>query len=323
LKKLKSWQKAFELINDNKKFLIVSHKNPDGDSIGSEIALALALIKLNKKVYIYNSDPPPKRYSKFSKASLIQTEKKNFTEDVTIFVDCAEIGRIGKIKDNIDFSKPSINIDHHIGNTKFGTVNLIKPDHSSTAEIIYQLIKKEIPMDKEIATYLYIGILTDTGAFRYPNTTSHSLRVASELVAYGVMASQVSEFIWFTDPEARIKLLGDVLRTMNLYDKISIMAVTKEMLEKHGAKEEDTEEFIDYGLAIKGIETAAIIKERENGILKVSLRSKNSIPVQELAAKYGGGGHRTASGFAVKKNVEEFKKELKIELEKLIAKYHP
>ncbi len=319
---MKIWQKVFELINNNQNFLIVSHKNPDGDSIGSEIALAMALMKLNKKVYIYNSDAPPERYSKFPKASLIKTEKKNFKEDVTIFVDCAEINRVGKIKENIDFSKPSINIDHHIGNTKFGSVNLIKPDHSSTAEIIYQLIKNEIPMDKEIATYLYIGILTDTGAFRYPNTTSHSLRVASELVAYGVIASQVSQFIWFTDPEARIKLLGDVLRTMNLYDKISIMYVTKEMLEKHRAKEEDTEEFIDYGLSIKGIETAAIIKEREDGTLKVSLRSKNNVPVQELAAKYGGGGHRTASGFTVKKEIEPFKKELKKELEKLVERYN-
>jgi phosphoesterase RecJ-like protein len=319
---LKSWQKAFELINKNKKFLIMSHKNPDGDSIGSEIALALALLKLDKKIYIYNSEPPPERYSKFPKASLIKTEKKNFEEDVTIVVDCAEIGRIGEIKDSIDFSKPLINIDHHIGNTKFGTVNVLKPDHSSTAEIIYQLIKNEIKMDNEIATYLYIGILTDTGAFRYPNTTSHSLRVASELVAYGVIASQVSEFIWFTDPEARIKLLGDVLGTMNLYDKISIMTVTNEMLKKHGAKEEDTEEFIDYGLSIKGIETAAIIKERADGMLKVSLRSKNSIPVQELAAKYGGGGHRTASGFTIKRDIESFKDELKKELEKLVTNYH-
>jgi phosphoesterase RecJ-like protein len=318
---LKSWQKAIELINKNKKFLILSHKNPDGDSIGSEIALALVLMKMDKKVYIYNPDPPPVRYSKFPKASLIQTKKKNFTEDVTVIVDCAEMGRIGELKDDIDFSKPLINIDHHIGNTKFGTVNIIKPDYSSTAEIIYKLIKNEIPIDKEIATYLYIGILTDTGAFRYPNTTSHSLRVASELVAYGVIASQVSEFIWFTDPEARIKLLGDVLRTMNLYDKISIMCVTKEMLEKHRAKEEDTEEFIDYGLSINGIETAAIIKEREDGILKVSLRSKNNVPVREVAAKYGGGGHRTASGFTVKKEIEPFKKELKKELEELVEKY--
>jgi bifunctional oligoribonuclease and PAP phosphatase NrnA len=319
---LKSWEKALEIIRNNKKFLIVSHKNPDGDSLGSEIALALALKKIDKQIYIFNSDPPPQRYSNFPKASLIQTEKKNFTEDVTIFVDCAEVDRIGKIKTDIDFSKPIINIDHHIGNTEFGTVNVIKPDYSSTAEIIYKMLKDEIEVDKEIATYLYIGILTDTGAFRYPNTTSHSLRVASELVAHGVIASQVSEFIWFTDPEARIKLLGNVLHEMNLYDKISIMTVTKEMLKEHGAKEEDTEEFIDYGLAIDGIVTAAIIKERNNGMLKISLRSKNNVPVQELAKKYGGGGHRTASGFTVKRNLDSFKTELKKELEKLVAKYH-
>lgn len=315
---MKSWEEAMEIIRKNKRFLIVTHKNPDGDAIGSEIALSLALMKIGKEVYIYNADPPPERYSRFPGVSLINTEKKNFKEDVVIIVDCAEIDRIGKIKENIDFSKPVINIDHHIANTEFGTVNLIKPDHSSTAEIIYRLIKDEIPLDKEIATYLYMGLLTDTGAFRYPNTTSHSLRVASELVSYGVIASQVSEFIWFTDPEAKIKLLGDVLRTMNLYNKISIMTVTKEMLKKHGAKEEDTEEFVDYGLAIKDVEIAAIIKERDNGILKVSLRSKNAISVQELAAKYGGGGHKMAAGFTVKKDIHSFKKELKKELEKLI-----
>ena len=119
-----------------------------------------------------------------------------------------------------------------------------------------------------------------------------------------------------------IKLLDDILKTMNIYDKISIMHVTKEMLKRHGAREEDTEEFIDYGLSIKGIETAAIIKEREDGTLKVSLRSKNNIPVQELATKYGGGGHRTASGFSIERDIEEFKKELKEELEKLVAHYN-
>ena len=319
---MKSWEKALEIINKNKKFLIVSHKNPDGDSLGSEIALALALKKTGKEVYILNADPPPHRYSNFPKASLIQTEKKNFNEDVTLFVDCAEVERVGKILDDIDFSKPTVNIDHHIGNSEFGTVNVLKPDYSSTAEIIYKMLKNEIDIDKEIATYLYIGILTDTGAFRYPNTTSHSLRVASELVAYGVIASQVSEFIWFTDPEARIKLLGEVLRAMSLYNKISIMTVTKKMLKEHGAKEEDTEEFIDYGLAIDGIVTAAIIKERKDGTLKISLRSKNNVPVQELATKYGGGGHRTASGFTVKRDMDSFKNELKKELELLVAKYH-
>lgn len=315
---MKGLKKILELIEENERFLILSHRNPDGDSLGSEIALALSLRKLGKKVYIYNQDSPPKRYSKFPKASMVQTEKKDFEEEVIFVLDCSEIDRIGKIKDNIDFSKPVINIDHHIGNTKFGIANFVKPGYSSTAEIIYRIIKREISLDKEIATYLYIGILTDTGAFRYPNTTSHSLRVASELVAYGVIASQVSEFIWFTDPEARIKLLGDVLRAMNLYDKISIMTVTKNMLQKHGAKEEDTEEFVDYGLSIKGVQTSAIIKERENGALKVSLRSKNGVSVQELASKYGGGGHKTASGFTVKRNIQNFKKELKEELEKLV-----
>ncbi len=317
----KKIKEVLSLIKNNKKFLIVSHKNPDGDSIGSEIALALGLRKLGKKVYIYNQDPPSNRYSRFDKAGLIHTDKKEFNEDIIFIVDCAEIDRIGNIKDEINFKKTIINIDHHISNEKFGDINIVKGDYSSTAEIIYELLDKLIDLDKDIATYLYIGILTDTGSFRYPNTTSHSLKVAAELVDYGVITSQVSEFVWFSDPPARIKLLGDVLQRITLHKNFSIMIVTKDMLKKWGAKEEDTEEFVNYGLSIKGIKATAIIKEKDDGMLKVSLRSKNGVSIQELAAEYGGGGHKTAAGFTIRGDLETFKNELEGKLEKIVNKF--
>jgi len=311
-------KRVIRMIKKYNKFLIVSHKNPDGDSIGSQIALALGLLKMGKKAYIYNQDPPTDRYCRFKKVNLIHTDKKDFDEEVILIVDSAEIERIGSIKDELDFTKPIINIDHHISNENFGTINVVKPNYSSAAEIIYELLDKLIKLDKEIATYLYIGILTDTGSFRYPNTTSHSLRVASKLVEYGVVAAQISEFIWFTDPPTRIKLLGDVLQSITLHDKFSIMYVTKKMLEKRGAREEDTDEFVNYGLSIKGVKATAIIKEREGGKLKVSLRSKNGVNVQELASEYGGGGHKTASGFTTKCDLETLKNELEIKLAKVV-----
>lgn len=311
-------KKAIESIKENNKFLIVSHKYPDGDSIGSQIALALGLKKMGKDYFIYNEDPPTDRYSRFKRINLINTKKEDFNEDITFIIDSASLDRIGNIKDEIDYEKPIINLDHHVSNEKFGDINIVKPYYSSTAEIIYELLNKLTEIDKEIATYIYIGILTDTGSFRYPNTTSHSLRVASKLVNYGVVASQVSEFIWFTDPPARIKLLGDVLQNITLHDKFSIMFVTREMLINRGAKEEDTNEFVDYGLTIKNVKATAMIKEREGGILKISLRSKNDISIQELAAEYGGGGHKTAAGFTYKGELKVLKKELEDKLEKIV-----
>lgn len=311
-------KKTIDIIKKYNKFLIVSHKYPDGDSIGSQIALALGLLKIGKKAYIYNEDPPTDRYSRFKRINLIHTDKKDFDEEVIFALDSAELNRIGFIKDEIDFTKPIINIDHHISNKNFGDINIVKPYYSSTAEIIYELLNRLTELDEEIATYLYIGILTDTGSFRYPNTTSHSLRVASKLVNYGVVASQISEFIWFTDPPARIKLLGDVLQNITLHDKFSIMYVTKNMLKNHGAKEEDTNEFVDYGLTIKNVKATAMIKEREGGILKVSLRSRNDVSVQELASEYGGGGHKTAAGFTYKGDLRVLKKELEKKLERIV-----
>ena len=311
-------KKAIDIIKKYNKFLIVSHKYPDGDSIGSQIALALGLLKIGKKAYIYNEDPPTDRYSRFKRINLIHTDKKDFDEEVIFALDSAELNRIGFIKDEIDFTKPIINIDHHISNKNFGDINIVKPYYSSTAEIIYELLNRLTELDEEIATYLYIGILTDTGSFRYPNTTSHSLRVASKLVNYGVVASQVSEFIWFTDPPVRIKLLGAVLQNITLHDKFSIMYVTKNMLKNHGAKEEDTNEFVDYGLTIKNVKATAMIKEREGGILKVSLRSRNDVSVQELASEYGGGGHKTAAGFTYKGDLKILKKELEKKLERIV-----
>ena len=311
-------KRAIDLIKKYNKFLIVSHKNPDGDSIGSQIALVLGLKKMGKKGYIYNQDPPTDRYSRFKRINLIHAEKKDFDEEVIFVLDSAEIERIGLIKDKLDFSKPIINIDHHISNGRFCDINIVKSNYSSTAEIIYELLNKLIDLDKEIATYLYIGILTDTGSFRYPNTTSHSLRVASKLVNYGVVASEVSEFIWFTDPPARIKLLGDVLQSITLHNNFSIMCITKDMLKTRGAREEDTNEFVDYGLTIQNIKATAMIKEREGGILKVSLRSKNDVSVQELASEYGGGGHKTAAGFTYKGELKTLKRELEEKLESIV-----
>uniref|UniRef100_A0A7C4U6U3 Bifunctional oligoribonuclease/PAP phosphatase NrnA n=1 Tax=candidate division WOR-3 bacterium TaxID=2052148 RepID=A0A7C4U6U3_UNCW3 len=302
---------ALEFLLKSDSFLITSHKNPDGDAIGSQIAFALALMKKGKKQYIYNVDPVPKRFRHFEYVHLVHNEPPDMDYDAVIVLDSASPERIGNIKDKIDFSKPVLNIDHHISNEFFGKINIIRSYVSSTCEIAYEILKNFCEIDKEIATYIYLGIVTDTGSFRYSNTNAESMKTASELLSYGVDASLVSERIWYRETLGKLRLLGAILETIEVEDGFSIMYVTKEMMRRFNTEEEDTEEVVQYGLMIDGVKAAAIVKERDEE-LKVSLRSKNDVDVDAIAGIYHGGGHKNAAGFTVKKkNIYEFIKELK------------
>lgn len=302
---------VLEFLSKYDSFLISSHKNPDGDAIGSQIGLALALNKKGIKTYIFNTDPVPKRFSHFEKIDLIKTEPPEFEYDAIIILDSASPDRIGQIRNRIDFNKPVLNIDHHISNAFFGKVNIVRSQISSTCEIVYEILKNFCTIDIEIATYLYLGLVTDTGSFRYSNTTAESLSTASELLNYGVDASLVSERIWYRETVGKIRLLGAILETLEVEDGFSIMYVTKEMMARYQTEEEDTEEVVQYGLMIDSVKAAAIVKERDDE-LKISLRSKNDVDVDAIAGIYNGGGHRNAAGFTIKnKNIYEFIKELK------------
>ncbi len=306
-------------LKNHNSFLIVSHKNPDGDAFGSEIAVGLGLKKMKKEFKIVASDAVPKRFRHFELKDMVKREVGDFKYDAIIVLDSADKYRLGPIVEQIDFSKSLANIDHHISNAYFGTLNIVKPNLSSTCEIVYEIIKDIINIDKDIATYLYLGILTDTGSFRYANTNANSLRSASELLTYGVDASLVSERVWFRDSLNRIKLLGDVLETLVVEDGFSLMWVNQDMMKKRGANEEDTEEFVNYGLTLDGVRVAAILKERAGRELKISLRSKKGTDVNLIAKEYGGGGHQNAAGFTVKnKTITEFMPELKKKIKGLI-----
>lgn len=309
---------ALKFLANYESFLISSHKNPDGDAIGSQIAFSLALNKKGNKSYIYNADPVPKRFKHFEKIDIIRAEPPDINYDAIIILDSASPDRIGQIKNNIDFSKPVLNIDHHISNEFFGKINIVRSQVSSTCEIVYEILKEFCEIDKEIATYLYLGLVTDTGSFRYSNTTAESLSTAAELLNFGVDASLVSERIWYRETLGKIRLLGAILETLDVEDGFSIMFVTKEMMARFETEEEDTEEVVQYGLMIDGVKAAAIVKERDDE-LKISLRSKNDVDVDTIAGIYNGGGHRNAAGFTVKnRNIFDFIKELKGVLRKRV-----
>jgi phosphoesterase RecJ-like protein len=313
-------QRIYRLIKEKESFLITSHIHPDGDAIGCQIAFSMALEEMGKRVYIFNQDPVPWRYQKFSRVNSIKASPPpQHNYEAILILDAANLSRIGKVKDTIQFEgRVVVNIDHHISNEKFGEINIVKPEYSSTAEIIYEILKPLCVISPQMAELLYMGIATDTGAFRYPNTTAHTLRTAAKLIDIGVDPSDVASNIWFSDRPERVKLLGEVLETLKIRDGYAVMFVTMDMLKKYRADEEETEEFVDYGLTIEGIQASIFLKERANRMVKVSLRSKSGTDVNTLAVLFGGGGHSNAAGFIIKGTIEDVMKKIESKIGKIL-----
>jgi len=308
-----------EVLRNKEAFLITSHINIDGDGIGSEIALYLCLKKLNKKVEIVNHDKIPSMFKFLPHSKIIKTyskfdEKKVF--EVGIILDSGNLERIGNVKEIIKKTSFIINIDHHITNSEFGNINWINPSFSSTGEMIYFLCEELKNIDKKIATCLYTSILYDTCGFLH-HISNYTMEVVKNLIDIKINPEKIAQKIFFEKPIKSINLFKLALETLKFdkRKKICFMKIYKEFFRKAKAKEEHTEGFVDFLISIKGIEVGVLFKEKENGI-KVSMRSKGKIDVENIAKKFGGGGHREASGcFLKNKKMEEaeflIKKELK------------
>jgi len=303
-----------EVLRKNETFLISSHINPDGDSIGSQLALYSILSDLGKKVSVLNSDPVPLIYGFLPNVEVCNSEfrlegESTFDCDVAIILDCGDLSRIGdKIAERISSECALINIDHHRGNKQFGTYNLIDVEACATAEIIFRLIEyagMEIGQDRAVC--LYTGILTDTGSFKYSNTTPEAHRIAARLIGEGVSPHRITKAVYETIPYPRAKLFGMAVgRTQISSDgKIVWTSVTGEMHAETQTGSADTEGIIDYIRSIKGIEVAIFLREIENGSFKVSLRSKSGLRVDEIASMFGGGGHKAAAGCNIPGTLDE------------------
>ena len=306
-------------IKDGQHLLIASHAEPDGDAVGSLVALGLALDKFGKKTTLYNSSPIPAVYRFLSGTERIvrQIEKAN-SYDVAIMLDCGDLVRIGEAASTIDKIPVVINIDHHVSNTGFGHIQLIDTTACATAEIVYGLIKAlEIPFDKEIATSLYTGILTDTGSFRFSNTNQAAFGISKEMTEVGVDAHSVAQHVFGSYSLGRIKLLNMALNSIEISDngKLSMMTITRSMLNETGTSTEDLDGMINYARRIEDVKVAALIHEIKNGTGKfsnmnryhVSLRSDGSVDVAVIAGKFGGGGHSSAAGFQIESTLVALK----------------
>ena len=306
-------------IKDGQHLLIASHAEPDGDAVGSLVALGLALGKFGKKITLYNASPIPAVYRFLSGTERIvqQIETAN-SYDIAIMLDCGDLIRIGEDASTIEKIPVIINIDHHVSNTGFGHIQLIDTSACATAEIVYRLIKAlEIPFDKEIATSLYTGILTDTGSFRFSNTNQAAFAISKKMTEVGVDAHSVAQHVYGTYSLGRIKLLNMALNSIEISDngKLSMMTITRSMLNQTGTSTEDLDGMINYARRIEDVKVAALIHEIKNGAGKfanmnryhVSLRSDSSVDVAGIAGKFGGGGHSSAAGFQIESTLVALK----------------
>lgn len=321
MSKSETIDEILKVISEHKTFLISAHINPDGDSIGSQLAFYSFLSELGKKVYIINREPVPSRYKFLPYANVLQTlsdvkDSDLFSKfEVVIILDSGSYDRIGgELSSKISPESIVINIDHHSSNEHFGKYNLVNVNACASGELVFDIIKQSgIAFGYERAVCIYTAILTDTGGFKFTNTTSEAHLITAQLINDGVNPERINELVYDIIPYKKAKLFGMSLETMKVsYDsKIGWMSVTNEMYRKTQTMAEDTEGFIDYVRSLENVEIAVFFREVENGDVKVSLRSKNlnqnkpPVNVRDIAIEFGGGGHVFAAGCSISKPLNE------------------
>ena len=303
-----------EAIRSNDRFLVTTHENPDGDALGSVLAMKLALEQLGKDAFLYLSGiiPLPSEYAFMDLGSVSRELPADAGERVVLALDCANERRLGPDSSFVERSPLVVDIDHHHDNSRFGQVNLIVADASSTGEILYDLFGElGVELTPEIAEALYIALVTDTGRFQYTNTTPKALRIAAHLVEAGANVHQVFQDVYENVAFAKLKLLARALESARVYEggRVIVADLQRADFAAAGAEEPFAEGIIDFLRSVEGAEIVALIREppTQNGpTRRVSLRTRGTgIDVSAIARKSGGGGHRQAAGFSSESSTDE------------------
>jgi bifunctional oligoribonuclease and PAP phosphatase NrnA len=300
-------------LRGHDRFLVTTHENPDGDALGSLLAMHCALGALGKDsvMYLGGGAPLPAEYRFLDLDGLVRRPPEDHPQRVLVAVDCAQESRI--VDPVVAAQAPlTVNVDHHHDNTRFGDVNLVVPEASSTGEVLADLFAElDLPLTPELAEPLYTALVTDTGRFQYANTTPKALRLAADLVEAGADAHKVFQGVYESVQFAKLKLLARALERARVYEggRVVVSYLLRNDFPEVGAAEPYSEGIIDHLRAVEGAQLAALIREppREGGPLrKVSLRSSvDEVDVSAIARKHGGGGHRQAAGFASDESLED------------------
>ncbi|MFH1846248.1 MAG: bifunctional oligoribonuclease/PAP phosphatase NrnA [Candidatus Omnitrophota bacterium] len=314
--------KLEELIREKDNFLILTHVNPEGDAVGSQISVYKMLSKMGKTAVMVSNDAVPDNLRFLPETDKIKDGiPKDFYPEATIILDCPVEDRIGKI---LDYPKKKcfvINIDHHVSNDYFGDIYWVEPNASSVGEMIFSLAEAlDIGIDKELAMCVYAAIITDTGMFNYSNTSAETHKIAGRLLANGVDPKFMHSKIFEEKAVSQVRLLGNVLSTLGIIEdgKIAYISLTRGMYEEEGVEFISTEEFINYPRAIKGVEIAVFFKENSGKKVNVSFRSTGKINVNMVASRFDGGGHKEAAGCILECGLEEAREKVLTEAVKAL-----
>lgn len=301
-----TYSEAADFLRENNNYYILTHANPDGDTVGSGFGLCYVLRKMGKNANVFCSDPLPKRYGFMYEGYIPQ----KFSPDKIIAVDVADPKLLGsalqQYAEYVDLC-----IDHHVSNVNYAKMTLVEPDAAAACQVIYKLIESQklAEPDKLIATCLYTGISTDSGCFKFSCTTPETHMAAARLLEYGFDAAWINRRMFDCKSRSRIKVEQHIMNTMEFYldDKCAIAVVTLEDMERTGLPAEEFEGLSPITTMLESVEVGVLIREKEKGRFKVSLRSTGDTDVSAICGKFGGGGHAKAAGCTITENIEDVK----------------
>ena len=314
------------LLREHQRFAVMSHVRPDGDALGSQLALALSLQQLGKEVRVWNEEGMLEKYSFLPRAELV-TKPPSIPEDFdcAIALDTAIQSRLGTALAAVRSAKIWINIDHHLSNPGYGDVVDVDPDAPATAEIIFRLIKSQnLPFNRDIAENLYAAISTDTGSFQYPKTSARTFEIAAELIRAGLDVGRLNQQLYENYPRRRLELLRELLRTMRFEHRgrVASVSLSLKTAAELGVLPEDNEGIIDHLRAIRGVIVAVFFEELNDGKVRVSMRSKDdAVDVCAICQKFGGGGHTLAAGARVRGTLAEVEEKVLEEIGDVIESH--
>ncbi|HEX4954438.1 MAG TPA: bifunctional oligoribonuclease/PAP phosphatase NrnA [Thermoanaerobaculia bacterium] len=308
-------------VRTGSRFLLTSHANPDGDAIGSELGLARVLADLGKEALIWNRDPVPGLYRPMPGSAAIHVGEEPPAGFPTAFeavvvLECPSLDRTG-LEGALARHPNLLNIDHHLGNDGYGEVAWVDPEAPAVGEMVFRLARGlGVAPDVDTATCLLLALVTDTGGFRFANATPAAFRAGAALVEAGARPEEVSRWLYESNPPAMVRLLGEMLATLQLHahGRIASVLLTRAMFERAGAAPGDSEGLIDVPRSIAGVEAAALLRERGEQRFKVSLRSRGAVDVQAVASRHGGGGHKNAAGCELTGPAEAIREQVVAEL---------
>jgi phosphoesterase RecJ-like protein len=302
-----------KVLREKERFLIACHENPEGDAIGSELALALALRKMGKTATVLNADPVPRNLLFLPGADTVVFREDGSNYDVAIVVDCGSPDRTGKVEKELRKPPLLVNIDHHRTNGDRGELSLVDPEAAATGILVHEVLTAMgCEIDRDVAVNIYVAVLTDTGSFHYGNSSPEAFRVAGEMVRAGVDPWEVAEQVYETQSVSRLRLLGRVLSSLELSAGGRVASITTMLadLAEFDAGKDALEGFINYPRSVLGAEVAVSFREEAGGVFRVSFRSKGRIDVCAVATRFGGGGHRNAAGCSVPGTLAEVKRKV-------------